>query len=125
MANKIINTEGLQRLAQIISSDVSHVAIGLSTAAPTIGDTVLGNEHGRVTPSNRITAGRRFQIRGFFTNAELPTSTQGDVEEMGLFLNTGSTINTGKLLIHALQNFTPGNSDLLIMAEIEISRGST
>lgn len=119
MANKIINTEGLQRLAQIISSDVSHVAIGLSTAAPTIGDTVLGNEHGRVTPSNRITAGRRFQIRGFFTNAELPTSTQGDVEEMGLFLNTG------KLLIHALQNFTPGNSDLLIMAEIEISRGST
>ncbi len=73
-------------------NEMSHMAIGSSTATPVVGDTTLGNELGRVAlTSSAVTASMIEYIATF------PSGTgTGAVTEAGIFNN----VSGGTILCH-------------------------
>lgn len=115
MANNVLATKGLERIAAIIGDDISHNAIGTGTTTPTAADIKLVTETQRNSITLDLEAGKSVQSRTFFTNAELPAT----MEEVGWFMNGTATVDSGELLTRALINFVKADGDLLIIQNLE------
>ena len=114
----IVPDVGLNRAAAVIGADVTHIAVGTSTTAPTSVSTTLVAESDRLAPSNRIYTANETQIRSFFPNANLPTT----VEEVGAFMNGTGTPDSGEpVLLHNL-TFTKGTQDLYLVIKLTVVR---
>tara|TARA_Y100000310_G_scaffold309289_1_gene353234 strand:+ start:980 stop:1342 length:363 start_codon:yes stop_codon:yes gene_type:complete len=116
MVTKVVTIAGVERLAQVAMGDISHVAVGTGTTVPSGSDTQLVTETARKVATNTFRQGQKFQVRAFFTNAELPTTT----EEVGVFMNGTGAADSGELLIRALLTFTKASSDLALIFELEL-----
>ncbi len=116
MPNQVVATKGLERSAQLILDDITHIAVGTGTATPTSGDVKLATETQRNTPTKAIRQGARLHIRTLFSNADLPAT----MEEIGWFMNGTGTIDSGELLVRALLNFVKGNDDLIAIVQLTI-----
>ena len=114
MANQVIASEGLERAIDLILADTNYISVGTGTTAPSQANTQLVTETARVTTTKTYRFGKRMQARGFFTNANLPTT----MKEAGWFENASGTANTGKLFSRALIDFTKANQDLLLVLEV-------
>lgn len=117
MATAVNITEGLTRAATLIMADCSHLAVGTSEIAATAGDAQLGTETNRMAAANKYQTGNRFQIRGLFTNSNMPTT----VEELGLFMNASSGPNSGEMLVKILDEFAKDSDDLLVVFDVTVS----
>lgn len=117
MSTPIAVTEGLERAAKLIMDDCSHLAVGTGTNTPVIGDTQLQEETNRVAIAQRLQSGATFQLRATFSNANLPVT----MEEAGTFMNGSGSPNSGEILTRALEQFSKGAADLLLVMEITLS----
>lgn len=109
-------TEGLTRVAELVAADATHLAVGTGTTAATAGDEQLTTETNRMAKSTTYQVGASFQIRGLFTNSNLPTTT----EELGLFLDASSGTNSGDMLARVVAEFDKGTSDLLVIFDVTV-----
>lgn len=117
----MIPTAGLQRIAELIKDDASHIAVGTGTTDPASGDTTLETETNRAVVSNATRMGAVAEARAFFTNSNLPST----VEEIGLFLNGSSTPDSGSLGVRRLNEFVKASSDLLVLVQVTVSEASS
>ena len=117
MAAPVSILEGLNRLAKLLVDDGTHLAVGTGTGTAVVGNTQLGEETHRVAVAQGINQGDTVQFRAVFSNSNLPTT----VEEVGLFLNGTGSPNAGDMLVRALEQFTKGSADLLLVFEIKFS----
>jgi len=109
---------GLSRAAQVILDDISHVAVGTSTAVESTSDTKLTAETNRLAPTSTLRQANQLVVRTFFPNADLPATT----EEMGWFMNGSGSADSGELLVRALNNFVKGSQDLNITLKFTVER---
>lgn len=109
---------GLNRVAQAILNDVSHVAVGTGTAAESTSDTTLATETNRVAPTSSKRTENELIIRTFFSNSNLPATT----EELGWFMNGSGAADSGELLVRALSTFVKGSQDLNIILRMTVDR---
>tara|TARA_R110000824_G_scaffold11293_5_gene49347 strand:- start:4948 stop:5301 length:354 start_codon:yes stop_codon:yes gene_type:complete len=116
MATAVNITEGLTRAATLIMNDCSHLGVGTSEIAAIAGDAQLGVETNRMAATNKFQTGTRFQIRGLFTNSNMPAT----IEELALFMNASSGPNSGEMLIKISDEFTKGSDDLLVIFDVTI-----
>ena len=107
-------TTGVARIIDLIAADGVYLAVGSGTTTPLISDTELVTEVTRVAVTATVKQGNQLQLRGLFTNADLPST----VEEIGLFLNASAVIDSGELLVRALESLDKGTADLLLVFEI-------
>ena len=110
----VVTTEGLERVAQVVLDDISHIAVGTSATAPAQSDSQLGTETNRKAVGTSFRNGRVIQARAFFPNADLPTT----VEEAGLFMNGSASANSGSFLVHGDFTFAKGNNDLTVVFQV-------
>jgi len=106
--------EGVERIHDLMRNDAVYLAVGTGTTEPSQSDTQLETETHRVALTAAVRQGTITQLRGLFTNANLPNT----VREMGLFINATAAANSGKLVARALETFNKGQSDLLIVFAI-------
>lgn len=76
----------------------AYVAVGSGDTSPTVNDTQLTTELGRVTIASSGYASDAFVLLGVFP----APASEWTVAEAGLFLQASSTANSGYLLDHAL-----------------------
>ena len=107
-------TTGVARIIDLIAADGVYLAVGSGTTTPLISDTELVTEVTRVAVTATVKQGNQLQLRGLFTNADLPST----VEEIGLFLDASATVDSGELLVRALESLDKGTADLLLVFEI-------
>lgn len=74
-----------------IPAQMSHMAIGLGTAAPTAGDTALGSEGARVALTSVTRSGDQLSFVATFP----PGTGLGDITEAGIFnaASAGAMLN--------------------------------
>ena len=108
-----ITTAGLNMLRDAMtgaqSAVISYVALGSSSATPTVNDTQLGNE----TFRKKVTSYTNGVTGEVLINMYLaPTDAVGnDIEEVGFFgSNATSAANSGVLLAHGLYTHNPKSS---------------
>jgi len=111
--------EGLARIAQVISDDLSHAAVGTDPSTILENDPNLGTETDRLAPTSSKRQENQIIIRTFFANANLPTT----VEELGWFMNGSGSADSGEFLVRALSGFTKGSQDLNIVLQLTVKRG--
>lgn len=112
-----IQQEGLERVAQVILNDTTHLAVGTGTATPASTDTQLATETFRQAPTKTLRQGKEFQARSLFANADLPATAQ----EYGLFLNGTGVANSGSILFRGTQAFTKGTKDLYLIIKMTVN----
>ncbi len=109
-------TEGMQRVAALIEPDTPYVGIGTGTGTPASSDTELDTETARTPATSTSVGGNQVDVRGYFPNAQTPTT----IQEMGLFLNASATADSGSMLVRATQALSPGSADVLITIKVSI-----
>lgn len=114
-----ILNEGLARIAQVISDDISHAAVGTDNTAILNSDPNLGAETNRLAPTSSKRQQNQIIIRTFFANANLPAT----VEELGWFMNGSGVADSGEFLVRALSTFVKGSQDLNIILQLTVERG--
>ena len=108
---------GISRAALGIGAEASHIALGTGSTAPVNSNTTLESEAVRLPVIAYLAQSGIVQIRGLFPTNVLPTVTN----EVGLFMNGTSDVDSGELLIRTLESFTRGVEDLLVIFEITLS----
>ena len=113
-----ITTAGIIGITKVLSDDAPYIAIGTGTTESVRSDTQLETETVRKLATAVIHDGLNIEIRGFFTNAELPTRAR----EWGVFIG-GATDkeNSGYLLGRVLFDFTKGAADLILIYDGNIA----
>jgi hypothetical protein len=81
------------------SLNITHLDIGDDNTAPALSDTTLGNAIARAEKSTATISGSSATFRFFFADAELPDDTY---EEVGMFIDGTSSVDTGQLFNRAL-----------------------
>lgn len=81
------------------SLNISHLDIGDSNTTPTASDTTLGNALARTSKTSGSIAGSSLTLRFFFADVDLANDTY---EEVGLFIDGTSSVDTGQMFSHAL-----------------------
>lgn len=115
MADNVVATKGLERLAEIFKDDVDQCAIGTGTTTPTSADTQLVTETDRNAITTALRSGKQAQLRTYFTNAELPTT----VRELGWFMAASGVPNNGQLFLRALHTFVAGSNDVIFVLNVD------
>ena len=110
----------MERIADIIADDVSHIGVGTGAVAPVGGDTSLGEETFRNDVGSRLKEGNKFQLRLVIANANLPTT----MKEVGAFMNASAGANSGDILVRATETFSKGASDLLVVITFTVAEAS-
>ncbi len=110
---------GLNRAAQVILDDISHTAVGTGTTAEATNDTTLDTETDRLAPTSQRRQANQIIVRTFFSNANLPATT----EEVGWFMNGSGAADSGELLVRALTTFVKGSQDLNVVLQLTVNRG--
>lgn len=112
----------LERLANTASPDlrITHAALGDSTTAPAVGDTVLGNELYRnaIISASVSGAGNALYIDALFDINE----TSGDFKEFGFVVDGTASPDTGDLWNHVAVNWSKDlDEQLFIRATFTIT----
>ncbi len=109
---------GLNRTAQLILDDISHAAVGSGTTVDATNDIKLATETNRLAPTSSKRTANQLISRTFFSNANLPATT----EELGWFMNGSGSADSGELLTRALSTFVKGSQDLNIVLQLTVNR---
>ena len=81
------------------SLNISHLDIGTDNTAPTISDLTLGSAIARASIATKTQSSTSITFRFFFADGDL---ANGDYEEVGLFVDGTSSVDTGQMFTHAL-----------------------
>ena len=73
---------GREKVAQLLKDAITQTAIGTDDTVVSGDNTQLGNEVFRAPPTASFLLGSKFQLRSFFSNANLPST----LEEVGWFI---------------------------------------
>lgn len=93
----LVPTVSLNALATAFLLKGTHIAIGSSIVAPTLGDTAMNTELDRNAITLSSASGSTATFEGFFTTSEPNPSTTVSISEIGLF----NAATTGTMAIHA------------------------
>ena len=104
-------TVGLTALTRLIAENEPYIAVGTGEDAESDTDTQLQTEFARKLATAVIHDGLHYEIRGFFTNLELPD----EVKEWGVFLFADENTDSGLMLSRTRLDFVKGAHDLLII----------
>jgi len=117
MGTPVTLTEGLTRAATLLMNDCSHLAVGTGSNPAVVGDVQLQEETVRIAIAQFLQSGVAFQLRATFSNSALPTT----MEEAGTFMNGSSSPNSGEAFTRALEQFSKGSSDLLLVMDFTLA----
>jgi hypothetical protein len=85
------------------SLNINYLDIGDDNTTPTTADTLLGNAVARASIATKSIDTTSITYRFFFPDIDLPN---GDYEEVGLFIDGTSSIDTGQMFTHSLFDST-------------------
>jgi hypothetical protein len=94
--------------------NITHMAIGTSTTAPARTDIKLGSETFRLAISSKSYTNSAFTAKMFLNTSQGNTT----IREMGTFVNSSDTADSGTLISHLALNVTKTSSISLLVTWI-------